>query len=629
MCGFVGCYAFDGKLPEHINDSVIESVCRLLWHRGPDQGGVYIDQDEGLVLGHRRLSILDLSEHGKQPMLFELEKLALVFNGEIYNYRSLKKELETKGYRFIGNSDSEVILYLYAEYGIAMLDRMEGMFAFFLFDGARKKCILARDRIGKKPLYYSLQNGVLYFGSTIRSLIALSQNKYDLNHKALYHLNTFRCVPAPETFWDDIKKVRAAHYITFDKDGLKESRYWDPLALPADISISRKEAGIRIRELLVGSVNKRMVSDVEVGAFLSGGIDSSAIVKLMSECAHMRPKTFCVGIAGYDEQNEFEEARAMAERVGTDHHEYLITPTDLENHFEDIIRHQDEPIADPVCVSNYFVAKLAHEHGIKVVLTGEGSDELFCGYPYWLKFLKYEKAAATLGRLPGMLRRLGLSVGGMVLASHSTEYEYMRRIFNRETIFWGGTRVFTEGMKHLLFSSEFLDALGQISSYSPVAPYWNEYMEKRGSRDYLNFMTYLDMNIRLPDLLLMRADKMSMAHSVEARAPFLDHELAEFVLTLPQAVKVGAGEMKSLLKQALDGVLPQEVLYAPKKGFGAPVSFMYKGQWGREMGERIRGFNQRYRYFNQDVIEAMLKAKDTRLWPIANFVMWFDLANTQ
>ncbi len=624
MCGIVGVFEYAG--PGGLDQGLLIRMRDSMTHRGPDDAGVYVTSDGRLGLGHRRLAILDLSSAGHQPMSTPDGRYWVVYNGEIYNFIELRSDLELRGHRFRSRSDTEVLLALYAEEGPKMLHRLRGMFALAIWDGVDRRLWLARDRIGIKPLYYTTHGGCFLFASEIKALLAFPGLRRDVDLEGLYHYLSFLSTPAPGTLFTGIQKLRPGHTLTVEEDGsAREEQYWDVFdhVVPVQGECF-EELTERLLDLLREAVRYRMVSDVPFGVFLSGGMDSSTTVALMAEQMDRPVKTFSVGFEGEEQYNEFNYARRVAARFGTDHREVRIGVRDLIGFLPSLVHHQDEPIADPVCVPVYFVAKLAKEHGVTVCQVGEGADELFCGYPYWGAMLRALRWDRWFGRLPLGLRRLAPAVARALGRDGTHSNEVLRRGIARETLFWGGAEGFPEEQKRRLLRPSVLDRLGTLSSHEVVAAYFRQFCERSPrADDDLAWMTYLDLKHRLPELLLMRVDKMSMATAVEARVPFLDHEFVTFAMGIPQAVKVVRGELKHLLKRAVAPVLPAEIVHRPKQGFNVPVAEWFLTELGPVVREVLTAFSREQPFFDPQYVNRLLDSRNgTKTWYLLNFALW-------
>ncbi|MBI4462541.1 MAG: asparagine synthase (glutamine-hydrolyzing) [Acidobacteria bacterium] len=622
MCGITGIYDYGSESPRP-DPGLLTAMRESLHHRGPDDEGFYFSPDGRLGLGFRRLAIIDLSPAGNQPMSTPDGRYWIIFNGEIYNYRELRPELEARGCRFRSQSDTEVLLYLYQEYGPAMLARLCGMFAFAIWDAQSERLWLARDRIGIKPLYYTFANGRFLFASEIKALLKHPDVRPRLDEEALYHYLTFLTTPAPHTLFAGIYKLPPGHTLSVDRQGhAKLEEYWDVFQ-PAPAARGESEVSERILELLRESVKLRMVSDVPFGVFLSGGIDSSTNVALMAELMDRPVETFSIGYHNQPAYNEFEYARRVAQLFGTNHHEIIIGEKDFLDFLPQLIHHQDEPIADPVCVPVYFVAKLAKDNGVTVCQVGEGSDELFA-YPQWITILRLHQLSRFYRLWPRPLRRLALSAVGWVEPHHQA-YEFLRRAYEDQVIFWGGAEAYGERLKRDLLSADFRRRHPNLSSYAVIEPFYRRFLERSPHRDFFNFMSYLDLHLRLPELLLMRVDKMTMACSVEGRVPFLDHRLVEFALSLPQAAKIGTGEAKYILKKTVRRILPEDIVYRRKVGFSVPLRQWFQHSLGRYTEGKLNGFLRRVPYFDARGVEALLRSRRaSRSWFLLNFVLWHE-----
>jgi asparagine synthase (glutamine-hydrolysing) len=594
-------------------------------HRGPDDAGIYISPDGKLGLGHRRLSILDLSSLGHQPMATPDGRYWIAFNGEIYNFRELRAELESNGHRFRSTSDTEVLLALYAEYGPKMLHRLRGMFALAIWDAREGRLWLARDRIGIKPLYYTCQGGRFLFASEIKAILAFPGIPRSVHLPGLHHYLSFLTTPAPLTLFEGIWKLPAGHTLTVERDGtVTVEEWWDIFdgVLPA---ARQDEAALaqRILQLLRQSIRYRMVSDVPFGVFLSGGIDSSTNVALMAELMDRPVETFSIGFTGEERYNEFVHARRIAQQFRTNHHEVQIGVEDLIGFLPQLIHHQDEPIADPVCVPVYFVAKLAKQHGVTVCQVGEGSDELFCGYPLWGWFLRVARWNRAFVPLPRPLRRIAPTLLRAARRDQGLPFECLRRAAEGEVLFWSGAEAFFEPQKAQLLTPWVRQRLGGLSSYEVVAFHRQRFLERAPVTDDLTWMGYADLKLRLPELLLMRVDKMTMATAVEARVPFLDHEFVQFAMGIPQAVKVPGGALKHILKRAVAGVIPEEIIHRRKQGFGVPVVEWFLRELGPVMRKALRQFVTDQPYFDAAYVDRLLTSQNATLsWFLVNFALW-------
>jgi asparagine synthase (glutamine-hydrolysing) len=624
-----------------VESTLIEQMRDTMPHRGPDDAGVEILDNGRLGLGFRRLSIVDLSPAGNQPMRGCAERNTWVaFNGEIYNHADLRKELERRGHNYASRTDTETILHLYEEAGISFVDQIEGDFAIALWDAAREELLLVRDRLGVKPLYFYRRDGRLVFASEIKAILAHPALTPGIDEESLYHYLSFLTTPAPRTLFRDIQKLPAGHMLICNRAGdIQTAQYWDALpsatVLDTD-ALSDAEQRAEILRLLRESIRKRMMSDVPFGVFLSGGVDSSANVALMAEQMSRPVDTFTVGFRDHEELNELEPARQIARRFGANHHEVLISENEMRSFLPEMVFHQDEPIADPVCVPLYHLAKLARDSGTIVVQVGEGSDEIFSGYDKYVKYLSlYENFWQYAERLPQFARRAAsVATRGIVdkTLKKPEATDLVRRLGADEALFWGAAVVFDETMKATLFAPEWKQNSDGLSSYTIVREHLERIAGARPESDFLAQMTYLELKVRLPELLLMRVDKMTMATSVEARVPFLDHRLVEFALSLPRALKVEGKSGKHILKRALEDILPKDVLYRPKRGFGAPVEAWFRGTHSSELEACVMNSPLRRREFFDYGFIARLFVEHRRgardwgfhLWALLNLSLWYE-----
>ncbi|MBI4667793.1 MAG: asparagine synthase (glutamine-hydrolyzing) [Elusimicrobia bacterium] len=583
-------------------------------------------KDRKLGLGFRRLSILDLSSAGHQPMADRDGRFWIVFNGEIYNFIELKAELAAQGHGFSSRSDTEVLLCLYKEFGASMLDKLRGMFAFAIWDERDHSLFLARDRAGKKPLYWTKWENQFIFASETKAILAVPGISRRINEEALFHHLTFLTTPAPMTLFQNINKLAAGHLMNCDAQGnVRISEYWDPLEASAKEPppVDFNEACEKTLERLKESIKYRMVSDVPFGVFLSGGIDSSANVALMSRLMEGPVRTFSIGYPAEADYSELPWARRVAGLFKTDHREFIIKEQDLIDFLPKMVFHQDEPLADPVCVPVYFVSKLARDNGVIVCQVGEGSDELFCGYPSWMTAISLHRAAAN--PVTRALLRAGLPAARAFLGfagRGAMRLEWLQRAASNQELFWAGAEGFSDDMKTKILSERLRRRFQGRSSWQVVEPFWRRYNQISPYRHPLQWMTYIDLKIRLPELLLMRVDKMSMANSVETRVPFLDHKFVETVLSIPPVMRLCGNNMKGLLKQSLAGVIPQDIINRPKQGFAVPIERWFWGALGQHAREALRRLCNETDYFDRRGVEKILARGNAWSWHLLNFALW-------
>ncbi|MCK9293991.1 MAG: asparagine synthase (glutamine-hydrolyzing) [Desulfobulbaceae bacterium] len=662
MCGIAGIYNYAGS--STVSRNVLIAMRDAMVHRGPDGAGLWVATDGRIGLAHRRLSIIDLDESAAQPMSNEDGLVQVTFNGEIYNHLSLRAELATAGHRFrTDHSDTEVLVHGYEEWGIdGLLQRLHGMWGFAVWDARERRLTLARDRVGIKPVYFALHNGALLFASEIKALLEYPGLEREISPRAMYHYLSFLTTPAPMTMFRGIYKLPAGHYLQVDGSGrLRAQRYWD--ALPGSgidqrelVGLSprgREEFYVRgIREHLEKAVEKRMMSDVPFGAFLSGGIDSSTNVALMGRYTDRPVNTFSVGFKDHTHLNELDYAERVAKLFGTRHHEVLIDEQDMIGYLDDLILHQDEPIADWVCIPLYFVSKLARDSGVTVVQVGEGADEQFCGYASYMGYLRlYQRYWQPFRRLPGLLKHLAAGAAGKIAGFHPRFEMYadiVGRAADDREHFWSGATFFWESQKKRLIRSggipeenispELVDcgllpeSYLETDSFEIIRSFRDRIETACPGQDVLTRMIYNEFKLRLPELLLMRVDKITMANSLEARVPFLDHELVQFTMDIPMEDKVRGGQAKYLLKKAVKGWIPDDIINRKKMGFGAPMAQWLQGDFGNYVENRLLASPLlSHGYFDGDYIRGLFR--DHRLgrrdnagyiWVLFNLGAWYE-----
>ena len=637
MCGICGIWEY-GASEGSLDASLIARMRDEMTHRGPDDSGELLFDDRRGAFGFRRLSIIDLSPAGHQPMHGCDENTWLVFNGEIYNHAQLRTGLEARGHKYSSRTDSETILHLYEERGLDFIYDIEGDYAIALWDAGKQQLVLVRDRIGVKPLYFYHRDGRFIFASEIKAILQHPSVTADMDEQSLYHYLTFLTTPAPTTLFRDIQKLPAGHVLTLKRDGtLNVQQYWDALP-PAQPTVrDESEHRAEILRLLRDSIRKRMMSDVPFGVFLSGGVDSSANVALMSELMSRPVETFTVGFSDAEYLNELQSARRIAQQFGTNHHEVIISEKEMREFLPRLVFHQDEPIAYPVCVPLYYVSQLARDSGTIVVQVGEGSDEIFSGYDNYVRHLRiYETFWRHAEALPRSLRRALSSLSRPALEATGRKraaIELIRRLGADEPLFWGGAVVYDETFKPRVLSQSLRERMNGLSSLRVVEPYLKRIEQERPQSDFLARMTYLELKLRLPELLLMRVDKITMATSVEARVPFLDHHLVEYALGVPRSLKVEGTVGKHILKRALEDILPRDLLYEPKRGFGAPVRewFRDRGLYGLINDHLLDSALQKRDLLDQKFVSWMLEEHRSgkrdwgfHLWALLNLSLWYE-----
>jgi asparagine synthase (glutamine-hydrolysing) len=626
MCGIVGALVLKNS-SFTITEQYITRMRDTMIHRGPDGAGVWISFDNRIALGHRRLSIIDLSEAAGQPMCNEDGSVWIVFNGEIYNHAEIRPELERLGHKFkTDHSDTEVIIHAYEQWGVECLERFRGMFAIALWDAKAKELWLIRDRIGIKPLYYSIHHNRIVFASEIKALLQDPDQKREVHEEAFYHYLSFLTAPAPQTLFDGIKKLPCGTWLRVKEDGeIQEHKYWDvwdytkPL-----INVSENDISEMLLAELRTSVKLRKVSDVPVGVFLSGGIDSSTNAALFSEGEGGPVKTFTIGYKGEYRtyKNELDYAHLMANKVGAEYHELLLTIDDLIEFLPHMVHLQDEPIADPVCVPVYYVSKLARDNGVIVCQVGEGADELFCGYPEWktkLQLQRYDDLP-----VPRLLKKFGITCLRLLGRDQSFPYEWLRRGAEALPVFWGGAEAFTEAQKKCLLTQRLRKQFVNLTSWDVLNPIRQRFEDKAWEKSHLNWMTYLDLNMRLPELLLMRIDKMSMGVSLEGRVPFLDHKFVELAMSIPEAVKTKNGTLKYILKKSVRGLIPDELIDRKKQGFGVPVYEWFFDKLGKKTRTELTDFCDKTDFLSRaEVMRLIDQGNGPQVWYLLNFALWW------
>jgi asparagine synthase (glutamine-hydrolysing) len=662
MCGIAGIYNY--KTNESIQAKDLLVMRDSMVHRGPDGGEIWVNNDDIVGFAHRRLSIVDLSNSASQPMCNETHNVWITFNGEVYNHIGLRKELLNAGHIFkTDHSDTEVLIHGFEEWGIdGLLNKIEGDYAFAIWSDIEKKLYLCRDRVGVKPLYFSFQKNGILFASEIKAILNHPSVVKDVDYMAMYHYLSFLTTPAPLTMFKDIFKLPSGFYLTVDKNGaIETTRYWD--AVPGKSTITKDTLGLSknekelyfikgIQERLKAGVEKRMMSDVPIGVFLSGGIDSSVNVALMSKCTDKPLETFTVGFKDYKHLNELEYAKQIADQFKTNHHEILIDEKDMIQYIDQLVYQQDEPLADWVCIPLYFVSKLAKDSGVTVIQVGEGSDEQFAGYRSYMSYLKMEKQFWIPFRkwvprpFSNIISWLANQISKIKPGFHFYADIISRAVHNKE-LFWTGATVFWNNMKKELlnenqfrshkFSNEISKSgllpksFSETDSYKVIESFLKPFDKAYPKQSTLTRMTYNEFQLRLPELLLMRVDKITMSVSLESRVPFLDHHLVDFTMDIPQSFKVKNGEAKYLFKKAVEGLIPNSIIYRKKMGFNAPMEEWLRGAFGRKVQDAINSsplinsgrFNIKYidKMFSQHFTGKI--DNSLYIWTLFNLTAWY------
>ncbi len=625
MCGICGV-AGSERLPEETRGWV-GSMSDVLAHRGPDDQGLYLGARA--ALGMRRLSIIDVAG-GHQPIANEDETMWIVCNGEIYNYRQLRSDLEQQGHRFRTRSDVEVIVHAYEEYGEDCPSHLAGMFAFAIWDRRRRRLFAARDRLGQKPLYYARSGELLCFGSELKALMTLPVVADEIDEVALHHYLSLQYVPDPWSIYRSVRKLPAAHWLSFENGGLEIERYWQ-LEFEPKLVLDERQAAAELRRLFVRAVRRRLMSEVPLGAFLSGGIDSSIVVGLMAEHSSTPVKTFSIGFT-FEALNELPHARAVAERWGTEHHEFLVAPERFDDMLPKLTAAFDEPFADSSAFQTYLLARETRRH-VAVALNGDGGDECFAGYTrYWLD--RYVRPYAMLppwitqGLAPAFFDRLPEPRQAAIEANWVLGLKRLAQVARispkASIVRWGS--YFDEALKAGCYLPEVGARLAGFDTSDLLAADF----DAARAETFLDRTLAVDLNHYLCGDILVKADRMTMAHSLEGRSPFLDHELLEFVARLPLRFKLRGRQGKVLLRRAFADLLPASIQKRPKRGFGAPIEAWLRDELRPAVHDLVLSPGARLRgYFSHRRIAEMVEGHETgredhgrRIWALLMLESW-------
>lgn len=611
MCGIAGIVSANGK---PVLGEELKAMCDAMIHRGPNDEGFYIG--DGIGLGMRRLSIIDI-DNGSQPVRNEDGSVWVVLNGEIYNYRELRRDLVSRGHYFYTGTDTEVIVHLYEEYGADCVDKLRGMFAFALWDKRSKIFLLARDRLGIKPLYYTEVNGRLAFASELKALLQLPEVELNLNWRAVNHLFAFLSTPASESIVAGVHKLEPGHMLIRSPGSeMRLNRYWE-VRLESDSGHGEKYYIDRLRDLLEESVRLHLVSDVPLGAFLSGGIDSSAVVATMARLSGQPVKTFSIGFREQD-HDETRYARCVARQFGTDHRELILEP-DITSLMDDLAWNLDEPFGDPSAIPTYMLSKLAAED-VTVVLSGDGGDELFAGYDKYVvesRERRYQSLAAPI--------RVLLRYIAAAMPEGATGRNFLRHFsLVGNARYLDALTFFRPEEQQQLFQPGIAAQIRHDDAWQGAYAVLNN---TKGH--WLSVLQHFDLQRYLPLDILTKVDRMSMAHSLEARVPLLDHKLVEFAAAIPPEFKLRNGTTKYIFKQAMRGILPDEVIDRPKQGFAVPLGHWFRGQLSGFVREHLLSSHSRQRgIFNTAYIERLIalhesgRPLDLQLWTLLSFEFW-------
>ena len=624
MCGIAGKYNFAKDSPVDVD--LIRKMCSQIIHRGPDDEGVYVKDCIGM--GMRRLSIIDV-EGGHQPIFNEDKSIVIVYNGEIYIFMELRESLKGNGHEFYTKTDTEVLVHAYEEFGVDFIKEIRGMFAFALWDNREKRLILARDRLGQKPLYYKEKGGTLWFCSEIKSMLVDHRIERAVDIQALDYYLTFNYVPAPRTIFKGIKKLPPASMLICENGQPKIEKYWQ-FDNSVSSSMDANECADHLYKLLSESVKMRLISDVPLGAFLSGGIDSSIIVALMAQYSSIPVKTFSIGFSE-DEFSELQYARLIAERFFTDHHEYVVT-SNVKDLIPKLVWYYNEPVGDSSAIPTYYVSKITRK-SVTVALSGDGGDELFAGYGKYPIIQNITSKNSLNDWVRSIVSKLIVSKDLGFFPVDSIFKRFQRFIGHRfsspkqRDFMW--ISHFDGFFKNKLYSSEVKNAVHKQQA--------REYYESRSNhspnKDVLSQILFVDLTSYLPDDLLIKVDIASMANSLEVRSPFLDHKVVEFAAALPNSLKLHGGKTKYILSKAFSQLLPTEILERRKMGFSIPIDKWFRHDL-RKMAYEILldGSDGTQEYFEKKFLKYLLDAHSsgarnygTKLWLLINFVLWQDM----
>ena len=625
MCGINGI-ALSTRSGRSLDRSVLEGMRDVIKHRGPDDVGMFIDGNVGL--GHRRLSIVDVAS-GHQPMTNEDGSLQITYNGEIYNHSDFRNELEARGHVYRSHCDTETILHLYEEHGDGCVNYLRGMFAFAIWDAKKRELFIARDRLGVKPLYYfHSDDGSLYFGSEIKTLFQTGAITPEINFSALPDYLANHATSGEETLYRGVRRLLPGHTLVWRDGALEIKKYWDvSFSKTEDRGRTDRDYIAEWYELFRTSVRLRLMADVPLGMFLSGGIDSSAIAAVMSTMVDEPIKTFSVAFAER-EANELAYARIVAEAYRTNHHEVVVSPEEFFNALPRLVWHEDEPLAHPSSVALYFVSLLASQH-VKVVLTGEGSDELLAGYGRYRKTILNLSLGKRYQSLTPRTIRGAVRSGIQGLPTSRMRQKLLRSFLgvepDIESIYFDNFAVFPLAMQGDLLSNATLERIGGIDPYAGV----RAALEETNAESLLDRLLYADIKTYLHELL-MKQDQMSMATSIESRVPFLDHKLVEFTCSLPERMKLRGGTTKYILRQTMKGVLPEAILTRSKMGFPVPIGAWFRGAYRSVIDEYVLSERTMSRgLFNKDFVHELVNRHQSgvenheeRLWALVNFEIW-------
>lgn len=634
MCGIYGVYSFAGT--KAVEETQIAAMGSLLSHRGPDGEGRHFgfQHQPGsfkVGLGHRRLAIVD-KDGGRQPMSNEAGNIWLVCDGEIYNHAELRRACCGRGHRFATNCDIEVILHLYEDYGEGCLESLSGMFAFALWDERKHTLFLARDRLGIKHLNYAFFNGNFIFASEIKAILSFPGIKKRINWAALDNYLTFLASPAPDTFFEGIQKLPPGHALTVDEDGQSRlAEYWDIFSSAGPVILKTEDSYVDyISERLSEAVSSHVSPGTPAGVFLSGGIDSSLIAAhLAGQVQHL--KTFTTGYKGGGDYDETQQARSASLLLGTEHHDVLLGEEEFDlSASAALMRYQEEPVFEPICLS-YFLSAVARAQGAAVCYTGTGGDELFLGYPHWLRLLRYKEYFHRFASLPAPLRRGILKFGEFLDKKENTAWTLLKRADRGEPFFFGSMDLFYESQKDALIGKKSQAARHRGAAVRNIGTYYERFRRSGFAQDPASFMTYLDLKTRVAEVFLLRTDRMSMAHAIETRVPMLDHRFVSSVFGIPTDVKIKNGIPKALLKKVSDRVLPGLNAGRGKMGWGLSARRWYSERIAdsRSPEGRLTSFSRRTGIFDEKYVGRLFRMPGNersrmKIWQLLSFALWYE-----
>ncbi|MDA8570342.1 asparagine synthase (glutamine-hydrolyzing) [Schleiferiaceae bacterium] len=635
MCGINGIFSLGDYPIDRAKIGLnLEKMNSKLIHRGPDDNDIWLHERIPIGVAQSRLSILDLSSAGHQPMLDTTNRNLITYNGEIFNFRQLNKDY-LRGEKFHSGTDTETILKMYRKFGLEMLTKLNGMFAFALWDEKKQELIIARDKSGKKPLYYTEQSGRFCFASELKALFELDWVNREIDEKVLYDFLTYDLVPPPNTMFKNIFKFKPGHFMRINTKGIIDYKPYFELKKKSLQFETESQLADLIFNQFDSSVKDRMISDVPVGAFLSGGVDSSAVVALMRKNTKQNIKTFTIGFEGQPNYDEVHHAEKVSKLFDTDHHVKIVKPQDLIEVLPTIVEIYDEPQADTTSIPIYFLSQLASEQGIKVVLNGDGPDEVFAGYTNFIRNYKWFPYFKMLSTLPHPILSAGHSLVSRFNNGHAA-FEMFSRLKEGREFYWPGAQSIKESDKRNKLDSGLLQRVGSHSSYDYVDQLLDKYRvfnpkaNEGKITDIIEWMSFSGFVHADIERFLYRSDRLGMAHSIESRSPFLNIDMVEMGLSVPSEFKIRNGEAKYILKKAFERILPHDVLYRKKMGFVLPIR-----EWGAStlvdnIERNLDSFISNYGVFNKNTLKDELasfkrgnKNLTNTIWTTYFLMNWF------